>query len=133
MAQRLGAQETQKAIANMTRTGLDEQTAHDMYSAVSELVRGSVLLARLAQRHNAAQAAEPPDGGRITSVQVPPNDQAFELLLTSVLGDVTHRVNGMSSIANHPVTNILHSYRTRLRRPHPRIRAAECGHIVRQR
>ena len=92
MAQRLGEQETQKAIANMTRTGLDEQTAHDTYSAVSELVRGSVLLARLAQRHSAAQAAEPADEGRFTSVPVPPNDQAFELLLTSVLASVALRL-----------------------------------------
>ncbi len=71
MAQRLGEQETQKAIANMIDSGLDEQTAHDTYSAVSELVRGSVLLARMAQKHSAA-----------------PDDRAFELLLNSVLASV---------------------------------------------
>ena len=62
MARRLGDQETQKAIANMIDSGLDEQTAHDTYSAVSELVRGSVLLARLAQKHSAAQETESADG-----------------------------------------------------------------------
>ena len=71
MAQRLGDQETQKAIATMVDSGLDEQTAHDTYSAVSELVRGSVLLARMVQKHGAA-----------------PDDRAFELLLTSVLASV---------------------------------------------
>ena len=55
LAQRLGDQETQKAIANMIDGGLDEQTAQETYSAVSELVRGSVLLARLTQKHSAAQ------------------------------------------------------------------------------
>ena len=71
MARRLGEQETQKAIANMIDSGLDEQTAHDTYSAVSELVRGSVLLARMMQKHGAA-----------------PDDRAFELLLTSLLAGV---------------------------------------------
>lgn len=70
MARRLGDQETQKAIANMLDSGLDEQTAHATYSAVSELVRGSVLLARLAQQHRAPG---------------PRDDGPFELLLTSLL------------------------------------------------
>ncbi|WP_396928653.1 TetR/AcrR family transcriptional regulator [Mycolicibacterium sp.] len=74
LARRLGEQETQKAIANMVDSGLDEQTAHDTYAAVSELVRGSILLARLAQKHN-----EP------ATAPVPPDDRAFELLLSSVL------------------------------------------------
>ncbi|WP_319430397.1 TetR/AcrR family transcriptional regulator C-terminal domain-containing protein [Mycobacterium sp. RTGN5] len=74
MAQRLGEQETQKAIAAMIGSGLDEQTAHDTYSAVSELVRGSVLLARLTQKHHEAQGAS-----------APLDDRAFELLLTSLL------------------------------------------------
>ena len=71
MARRLGEQETQKAIASMVDSGLDERTAHDTYSAVSELVQGSVLLARMVQKHGAA-----------------PDDRAFELLLTSVLASV---------------------------------------------
>ncbi len=92
MAQRLGDQETQKAIANMIDSGLDEQTAHDTYSAVSELVRGSVLLARLAQKHSAAHETEPGDEGGFTSAPVPLNDRAFELLLTSVLASVALRL-----------------------------------------
>lgn len=85
LARRLGEQETQKAIANMIDSGLDEQTAHDTYSAVSELVRGSILLARLAQKHNAAQQMESADEDGFTSAPVPPDDRAFELLLTSLL------------------------------------------------
>ena len=92
MARRLGDQETQKAIANMIDSGLDEQTAHDTYSAVSELVRGSVLLARLAQKHSAAHETEPADEGGFTSAPVPLNDRAFELLLTSVLASVALRL-----------------------------------------
>ncbi|MCV7150825.1 TetR family transcriptional regulator [Mycobacterium pyrenivorans] len=88
MARRLGEQETQKAIANMIEAGLDEQTAHDTYSAVSELVRGSVLLARLTQKHNAAQQTEPADDGGSATDPVPQDDRAFELLLSSVLTSV---------------------------------------------
>lgn len=85
LARRLGKQETQKAIANMIGCGLDEQTAHDTYSAVSELVRGSVLLARMTQKHSAAQETESADEGGLTSAPNPMNDRAFELLLTSLL------------------------------------------------
>jgi AcrR family transcriptional regulator len=85
LARRLGEQETQKAITNMIDSGLDEQTAHDTYSAVSELVRGSVLLARMTQKHSAAQETESADEGEFTSAPTPLNDRAFELLLTSVL------------------------------------------------
>ena len=92
LARRLGDQETQKAIANMIDSGLDEQTAHDTYSAVSELVRGSVLLARLAQKHSAAQETESADEGGFTSAPVPLDDRAFELLLTSVLASVALRL-----------------------------------------
>ena len=88
MARRLGEQETQKAIANMIEAGLDEHTAHDTYSAVSELVRGSVLLARLTQKHNAAQQTEPADDGGSATDPVPQDDRAFELLLSSVLTSV---------------------------------------------
>jgi Arc/MetJ-type ribon-helix-helix transcriptional regulator len=85
LARRLGEQETHKAITNMIDSGLDEQTAHDTYSAVSELVRGSVLLARMTQKHSAAQETESADEGEFTSAPTPLNDRAFELLLTSVL------------------------------------------------
>lgn len=87
LARRLGEQETQKAIANMIDSGLDEQTADDTYSAVSELVRGSVLLARMTQKHSAAQRAVTAEGG-FTGAPAPVNDRAFELLLTSLLAGV---------------------------------------------
>lgn len=73
LARRLGAQETEKAIASMIGAGLDEQTAQETYAAVSELVQGSALLARLA----------PPSQ----------DDRAFELLLTSVLGNAGRRTH----------------------------------------
>ena len=82
MARRLGEQETQKAIASMIDSGLDKQTAHDTYSAVSELVRGSVLLARLGQKHSAAKESESADDGGFancggaagrSSVRAPPD------------------------------------------------------------
>lgn len=88
LARRLGEQETQKAIGNMIDSGLDEQTAHDTYSAVSELVRGSVLLARMTQKHGAAPRAETADEGGSAGAPAPVNDRAFELLLTSVLAGV---------------------------------------------
>ena len=92
MARRLGEQETQKAITDMIDSGLDEQTAHDTYSALSELVRGSVLLRRMAQKHTAAQESESADEHGFTSAQTPPDDRAFELLLRSLLHSVTLKV-----------------------------------------
>jgi len=92
MARRLGEQETQKAITDMIDSGLDEQTAHDTYSALSELVRGSVLLRRMAQKHTAAQESESADEHGFTSAQPPPDDRAFELLLRSLLHSVTLKV-----------------------------------------
>jgi len=76
MARRLGEQETQKAMTNMIATGLDEQTAHETYAAVSELVRGSVLLARLDRSQDS---------------------RAFELLLSSLLSNVPD-TNGTTDI-----------------------------------
>lgn len=90
MARRLGEQETRKAIASMTDAGLTDQTAEEIYSAVSELVRGSVLLQRLAQRHHAAQQMESADDAEFGA---PPSqdNRAFELLLSALLTDVTRR------------------------------------------
>ncbi|OBA71173.1 hypothetical protein A5641_10880 [Mycobacterium sp. 1554424.7] len=87
MARRLGEQETQKAITSMIDGGLPEQTARDTYSAVSELVRGSVLLARLEQKHAAAQQMQTAHHSDSSSVPIPLDDRAFELLLTSVLAN----------------------------------------------
>lgn len=91
MARRLGAQETEKAIASMTEAGLDEQTAQEIYSAVSELVRGSVLLQRLAQKHQAAREMASGDDDGFAAATPSQDNRAFELLLTSVLTDVTRR------------------------------------------
>ncbi len=85
LARRLGAQETDKAIAGMIQAGLDEQTAHETYSAVSELVRGSVLLERLEQKHRAARETESADKVEFIAAALPQTNRAFELLLTSVL------------------------------------------------
>ena len=92
LARRLGTQETEKAIATMTAAGLDEQTAQETYAAVSELVRGSVLLARLAHKHSAIRERGSTDDGGLTEAALPPDNRAFELLLTSVLADVAHRI-----------------------------------------
>lgn len=86
LARRLGAHETEKAIASMIGAGLDDQTAHDTYAAVSELVRGSVLLGRLEHKHRAAR------DGAIADAALSQDNRAFELLLTSVLADVERRI-----------------------------------------
>ncbi|KKC05064.1 TetR family transcriptional regulator [Mycobacterium nebraskense] len=92
MARRLGAQETEKAIASMIEGGLDEQTAQETYAAVSELVRGSVLLKRLAHKHSAAREVEFADDGAFADAALLQDNRAFELLLTSVLADVSRRI-----------------------------------------
>ncbi len=92
LARRLGAQETDKAIAGMIGAGLDERTAQETYSAVSELVRGSVLLARLAQKHSAAREVELADDGGFAYAATSQDNVAFELLLTSTLADVARRI-----------------------------------------
>ncbi len=93
MARRLGEQETQKAIAGMTQAGLDEQTAHDTYSAVSELVRGSVLLARMTQKHGAAGAAASADDGGFPNAPIALDDRPFELLLRGLLRQQSQHTN----------------------------------------
>ncbi|MCV7394329.1 TetR/AcrR family transcriptional regulator [Mycobacterium paraseoulense] len=91
LARRLGARETAKAIACMIEGGLDEQTAQETYAAVSELVRGSVLLERLAHKHRAALEIEFADDVGFTDAALRRDDRAFELLLTSLLADVARR------------------------------------------
>src|ERR1700752_4430390 len=49
-AARLGAQEMEKAIANLVEAGLSPEDAFDTYSAVSLHVRGTVVLERLQQK-----------------------------------------------------------------------------------
>ena len=93
MARRLGEQQTQKAIAGMTQAGLDEQTAHDTYSAVSELVRGSVLLARMTQKHSAAGAAESAGDSGSPNAPMALDDRPFELLLQGLLRQQSPHTN----------------------------------------
>jgi AcrR family transcriptional regulator len=92
LARRLGAREMEKAIASMIEAGLDEQTAQETYSAVSELVRGSVLLERLAHKHSAVHEVEFADDGGFADAALSQDNRAFELLLTSVLADVARRI-----------------------------------------
>jgi AcrR family transcriptional regulator len=56
-AARLGAQEMERAIANLVEAGLSPEDAFDTYSAVSVHVRGSVVLHRLYEKNRSA------DGG----------------------------------------------------------------------
>ncbi|OBF17719.1 TetR/AcrR family transcriptional regulator [Mycobacterium kubicae] len=50
-AARLGAQEMERAIANLVEAGLSAEEAFDTYSAVSVHVRGSVVLHRLYEKN----------------------------------------------------------------------------------
>ncbi|ORB83335.1 TetR family transcriptional regulator [Mycobacterium kansasii] len=50
-AARLGAQEMERAIANLVQAGLSPEDAFDTYAAVSLHVRGSVVLHRLNEKH----------------------------------------------------------------------------------
>ena len=85
MARRLGAQEMDKAIASMVEAGVDRRKALETYSAVSLLVRGSVLLERLAQKHGAIRDVGVADDGEFADAALSHDDRAFELLLKSVL------------------------------------------------
>src|SRR6201995_846143 len=58
-AARLGAQEMEKAIANLVEAGLSPEDAFDTYSAMSVHVRGSVVLARLHEKNEVSE-----NGGR---------------------------------------------------------------------
>ncbi|OBB92707.1 TetR/AcrR family transcriptional regulator [Mycobacterium sp. 852002-30065_SCH5024008] len=53
-AARLGAEEMEKAIANLVEAGLTPEDAFDTYSAVSVHVRGSVVLQRLYEKNQSS-------------------------------------------------------------------------------
>jgi Tetracyclin repressor-like, C-terminal domain len=55
-AARLGAQEMERAIANLVEAGLSPEDAFDTYSAVSVHVRGSVVLQRLYEKNQSADS-----------------------------------------------------------------------------
>jgi hypothetical protein len=53
-AARLGAQEMEKAVANLGQAGLSPEDAFDTYSAISVHVRGSVVLQRLYEKNQSS-------------------------------------------------------------------------------
>jgi len=53
-AARLGAQEMERAVANLVEAGLSAEDAFDTYSAVSVHVRGSVVLQRLYEKNQSS-------------------------------------------------------------------------------
>jgi AcrR family transcriptional regulator len=55
-AARVGAQEMEKAIANLVEAGLSPEDAFDTYSAMSLHVRGSVVLHRLNEKNESSDA-----------------------------------------------------------------------------
>ncbi|CPR10152.1 TetR family transcriptional regulator [Mycobacterium bohemicum DSM 44277] len=55
-AARVGAQEMERAIANLVEAGLSPEDAFDTYSAVSLHVRGSVVLHRLSEKNQSADS-----------------------------------------------------------------------------
>jgi AcrR family transcriptional regulator len=55
-AARVGAQEMERAIANLVEAGLSAEDAFDTYSAVSIHVRGSVVLHRLYEKNQSAES-----------------------------------------------------------------------------
>lgn len=55
-AARVGAQEVERAIANLVEAGLSPEEAFDVYSAVSVHVRGSVVLHRLYEKNQASDS-----------------------------------------------------------------------------
>jgi hypothetical protein len=54
-AARVGAQEMERAIANLVEAGLSPEDAFDTYSAVSIHVRGSVVLHRLYEKNQSTE------------------------------------------------------------------------------
>ncbi len=58
-AARVGAQEMERAIANLVEAGLSPEDAFDTYSAVSLHVRGSVVLQRLYEKNQSADNSGP--------------------------------------------------------------------------
>src|ERR1700741_1672768 len=56
-AARLGAQEMEKAVANLVEAGLSPEDAFDTYSSVTVHVRGSVVLQRLYDKNRSNDGA----------------------------------------------------------------------------
>ncbi|MBI2703246.1 MULTISPECIES: TetR/AcrR family transcriptional regulator [Mycobacterium] len=74
-AARVGAQEMEKAIANLVEAGLSPEDAFDTYSAMSLHVRGSVVLHRLHEKNQSSQ-----DGTRSIEEAVAVDPQTTPLI-----------------------------------------------------
>lgn len=102
-AARVGAQEMEKAIANLVEAGLSPEDAFDTYSAISLHVRGSVVLHRL---HEKNQSSE--DGTRSIEEAVAVDPQTTPLI-AQVTGkghriaapDETNFEYGLECIVDH--------------------------------
>ena len=84
----------------MTEAGLDEQTAHETYSAVSELVRGRYFFSGWRRNTEAAREMASGDDDGFAAATPSQDNRAFELLLTSVLTDVWRSDRTMSRCTN---------------------------------
>src|SRR6201997_5495111 len=84
-AARLGAQEMERAIANLVEAGLSPEDAFDTYSAVSVHVRGSVVLHRLYEKN------QTPDSGPRAIEDAVAIDPATTPLIAQVTGQ-GHRI-----------------------------------------
>jgi AcrR family transcriptional regulator len=111
-AARLGAQEMERAIANLVEAGLSPEDAFDTYSAVSVHVRGSVVLQRLYEKNVSADgetrtiedvvAIEPgttPLLARLTGQGhriLAPDEANFEYSLDCILDHASRLINNDS-------------------------------------
>jgi AcrR family transcriptional regulator len=84
-AARLGAQEMERAIANLVEAGLSPEDAFDTYSAVSVHVRGSVVLHRLYEKN------QTPESGSRAIEDAVAIDPATTPLIAQVTGQ-GHRI-----------------------------------------
>ncbi|OBK26925.1 TetR family transcriptional regulator [Mycobacterium asiaticum] len=102
-AARVGAQEMEKAIANLVEAGLSPEDAFDTYSAISLHVRGSVVLHRLFEKNQTS------DEGRRTIEDAVGLDPETTPLIAQVTGkghrigapDETNFEYGLECILDH--------------------------------
>ena len=102
-AARVGAQEMEKAIANLVEAGLSPEDAFDTYSAMSLHVRGSVVLHRLHEKNQLS------DDGTRTIEDAVAVDPATTPLIAQVSGkghrigapDETNFEYGLECILDH--------------------------------
>src|SRR5580693_7205855 len=90
-AARTGAQEMERAIANLVEAGLSPEDAFDTYSAMSVHVRGSVVLHRLYEKNQSADGAP----GDFEEVMVIDSD------ITPLLAQVTDESHRIGASDDH--------------------------------